>query len=593
MLTAVVAVAVVAAIVAALIWGFLRTRATDRRYRLLLEHLPQTSVVLYDRDLRIRLVVGSALRESGLEPSQVQGKRLQDVVPREQGEVLARYYEAGLRGESPSLEYSSDADGGDYWLRIVPIRQGGRITGGMAVSQDITDRKQAERAHQRAEGARRGTIEAMNEAYVAVGPDGLIKDWNARAAQLFGYTREEAIGRPARDLLPPEKQPGFDRVVVGRLRPDGEPLETRAERTVVHKDGRRFPIEFAAATLRRGDSVQLHAFMHDISDRKLAEAEIAQHAREVEAIAEATGTLARSTDPEQAREAICRAATTVAEADFALLFEPDPSGSGLAATAAVGAEIGEEPLPFVGPPSGAVRSFVSNEPVFIDDVEAADDRGVIRRIGARSGYWTPVRRGAAPLGVIVVGWRRPLAEFSPRLGRVMGLVAAEAAVAIDRAALLERLARMARTDDLTGLPNRRAWDAEMVREMARSRREGTPLTVAMVDLDFFKAYNDAHGHQAGDRLLKEAAGAWRSVLRETDVIARYGGEEFAIALPGCPPAEAEKLVERLRAVTPAGESCSAGIATWDGAEQSEAVLGRADQALYEAKQTGRNRTVVA
>ncbi len=211
----------------------------------------------------------------------------------------------------------------------------------------------------------------------------------------------------------------------------------------------------------------------------------------------------------------------------------------------------------------------------------------------RSAYWVPVRRGDSPLGVIVVAWDEPLEELPPRLARVMELVAAEAAVAIDRAALLDRLARMARTDDLTGLPNRRAWDQEMVREIARAKREQTPLTVAMVDLDFFKSYNDANGHQAGDRLLKEAAGSWRSVLRETDLIARYGGEEFAIALPGCSLEEAERLIERLRAVTPLGESCSAGIAAWNREEQAEALLGRADAALYEAKQSGRNRTVTA
>jgi diguanylate cyclase len=152
---------------------------------------------------------------------------------------------------------------------------------------------------------------------------------------------------------------------------------------------------------------------------------------------------------------------------------------------------------------------------------------------------------------------------------------------------------MARTDDLTGLPNRRAWDHEIGREIARARRQGTPVTVAMVDLDHFKTYNDANGHLAGDRLLKEAAGTWRSVLRTTDLIARYGGEEFAIALPGCAEEEAERLIDRLRAVTPAGESCSAGIAEWDGAEHAEQLLGRADRALYEAKQAGRNRTVVA
>ena len=151
----------------------------------------------------------------------------------------------------------------------------------------------------------------------------------------------------------------------------------------------------------------------------------------------------------------------------------------------------------------------------------------------------------------------------------------------------------ATTDDLTGLINRRAWDVALEREVSRARRGRRPLAVAMLDLDRFKAYNDLHGHQAGDRVLREAASAWRTVLRETDLLARYGGEEFAVALPGCDLEHAGHLVNRLREVTPAGQSCSAGLASWDGDETADALLGRADDALYEAKQTGRDRTVVA
>ena len=173
------------------------------------------------------------------------------------------------------------------------------------------------------------------------------------------------------------------------------------------------------------------------------------------------------------------------------------------------------------------------------------------------------------------------------------MIAAEAAVAIERAALLDRLELLAHTDDLTGLINRRAWDLDVVREVARARRDDTPLAVAMLDLDRFKAYNDEHGHQAGDRVLREAASAWRAVLRETDLLARYGGEEFAVAFPGCEREHAQALVERLREVTPAGQSCSAGLACWDGRESADALLGRADKALYDAKQSGRDRTVVA
>jgi diguanylate cyclase (GGDEF)-like protein len=115
----------------------------------------------------------------------------------------------------------------------------------------------------------------------------------------------------------------------------------------------------------------------------------------------------------------------------------------------------------------------------------------------------------------------------------------------------------------------------------------------MLDLDRFKEYNDRLGHLAGDRLLKEAAGAWRSALRETDRLARYGGEEFSVVLPDCGLDDAMTLVERLRGVTPEGETCSAGVARWDGRETPEGLVLRADAALYEAKRRGRDRLVVA
>jgi diguanylate cyclase (GGDEF)-like protein len=114
----------------------------------------------------------------------------------------------------------------------------------------------------------------------------------------------------------------------------------------------------------------------------------------------------------------------------------------------------------------------------------------------------------------------------------------------------------------------------------------------MLDLDHFKRYNDRQGHQAGDRLLKRVAGAWTAELRATDILVRYGGEEFALALPGCGLEDATTTVERLRAVIPSGQTCSAGIAAWDGEELATELLDRADRALYEAKRSGRDRTVL-
>jgi diguanylate cyclase (GGDEF)-like protein len=200
---------------------------------------------------------------------------------------------------------------------------------------------------------------------------------------------------------------------------------------------------------------------------------------------------------------------------------------------------------------------------------------------AYQGWWL----GAAEIdvGAIVLGCAT---LFLLVVARMSGLVSQVQ----DQAAQLEALAR---NDGLTGIPNRRAWDLELARELAKARRLGTRVHVALLDLDHFKRFNDEHGHQAGDRVLKEATSAWRAQLRETDLLARYGGEEFAALLLGCSAAEAFTAVERLRAFTPLGQTFSAGIAEWDGREDPGRLVHRADVALYEAKRGGRDRVVSA
>ncbi|HEX5712154.1 MAG TPA: sensor domain-containing diguanylate cyclase [Solirubrobacterales bacterium] len=163
----------------------------------------------------------------------------------------------------------------------------------------------------------------------------------------------------------------------------------------------------------------------------------------------------------------------------------------------------------------------------------------------------------------------------------------------ERENLLVEVEALAHRDALTGLPNRRTYDEQMPREMARARRTEADLCLAILDLDHFKAYNDTHGHLAGDEMLRSCAAAWDSELRGADTIVRFGGEEFLVVLPDTRADHAIEILERLRAATPGGQTCSAGLACWDGVEGSEDLVGRADSALYRAKASGRNRLVQA
>jgi diguanylate cyclase (GGDEF)-like protein len=156
-----------------------------------------------------------------------------------------------------------------------------------------------------------------------------------------------------------------------------------------------------------------------------------------------------------------------------------------------------------------------------------------------------------------------------------------------------QLGAISRTDELTGLLNRRAWMHELGNALEGCKRWNLPLSAALIDLDHFKAFNDAHGHQAGDKLLREASSAWREATRSPDMLGRYGGEEFILIMPNTDVPGALPLLERFRPLMPSRQTFSAGLALWDGQEGLEELLRRADAALYRAKALGRNRTVVA
>ncbi|MDA8291222.1 MAG: GGDEF domain-containing protein [Actinomycetota bacterium] len=154
--------------------------------------------------------------------------------------------------------------------------------------------------------------------------------------------------------------------------------------------------------------------------------------------------------------------------------------------------------------------------------------------------------------------------------------------------LTSMLRATARTDPLTGLANRRMWDERVEEEMGRSVRSGTALSVVMVDLDGFKAINDAGGHDAGDRLLQDLARAWRGVVRGGgDFLARLGGDEFGLLAPGSDEIGARALAKRLSNAIPEGVSASVGVASWDRTEGASDLLRRADQVMYRNKRRHR------
>ena len=175
------------------------------------------------------------------------------------------------------------------------------------------------------------------------------------------------------------------------------------------------------------------------------------------------------------------------------------------------------------------------------------------------------------------------------------LVAAFTGVAVNglvrdlrlRAVALERTTRI---DPLTGVENRRALEFQLPLEGQRAQALDYPVCVAMLDLDYFKLYNDQFGHPAGDELLRTVAQGWRNCLRSHDTLARYGGEEFCAILPNIDLEAAHRVADRLHAAMPPDQTVSIGLAQIAGSESPRTSLARADAALYDAKCRGRAQT---
>ncbi len=292
----------------------------------------------------------------------------------------------------------------------------------------------------------------------------------------------------------------------------------------------------------------------------------------------------------QARVDVCEAARRIGDASMAILFEPLAGSNRMHATATAGVQA--PPAEISAREHSAVEeAFTSGKATLIvEDAEAHVGNLALWNAAGRpaSILYEPLMRGSQAVGVLAVGWEAQITADSSRT-TVVALLAHEAAAVIDRADTLSQLADMASTDPLTGLPNRRAWDARVNQVMST----GQHFTIAMLDFDHFKEFNDTYGHPAGDRLLKETSAVWREQLRTGDLLARLGGEEFGLLLLDCNTSRATEVIERLRKLIYNGRTCSAGFAARRPGESAEAVIARADAALYEAKMSGRDRVCMS
>lgn len=407
--------------------------------------------------------------------------------------------------------------------------------------------------------------------------------FRADAAQLLEVLELEGRLEPVAADPPLEGDPGLLPIVeqpaLARAIDTGQPVQSEGElvlplgprRLLVLADRRpydaaelRLAAAFAAAAAAGLAQVQLAAGQAEQTDRQAA-------------LARAARTLNETLDLNQVLVKICEEAASLLGAEVAAVYTGD-GRAGLRVEAALGLPpeaIGSQLDPgegLAGQVAVKGRSLVTN---------GQDMQGDLRSALAVPMHWEGRLRG-----VLAAGFERTQLVTPEQVG-LLETFAEIAAAACRNASAHAGLAVAARTDSLTGCLNHAAMHDALRAEIERHRRGGGRLALAIVDLDDFKQVNEIHGHQAGDRLLRDVGGALREGVRAYDSVARYGGDEFAIVAGDAGELEATELAERaLARVRAVHARATAGVAEWEEGEGAAELIERADRALRFAKHRG-------
>jgi len=336
------------------------------------------------------------------------------------------------------------------------------------------------------------------------------------------------------------------------------------------------------------------------------EGELRRGKAELRALAEMAGRIAAHQDRSGLVEALLGGVADAFPGQRCALVLADPAGSTvsayvLGATGSVETVASRPAAPAAERPPAGSRTYeqVESRPRLLAALDPSREPLLAAALPHSSNVMVaPLVVDAQPVGALALVWgggRR--ARVTVRTVDLVAQFAAHAALALRAAMLQAELERSARTDALTGLANRRCFEEALHRELAVATRSGAPCGLIVLDVDHFKAVNDAHGHQTGDEVLAGVGSALGRAARDTDIVTRYGGEEFAVVLPGCSAAEATEAAERLRAAvassaSPVPVTLSAGVAAFPSdAEDAVSLVAAADGALYKAKRQGRDRAV--
>ncbi|MDB5764441.1 MAG: hypothetical protein JWQ21_3436 [Herminiimonas sp.] len=443
--------------------------------------------------------------------------------------------------------------------------------------------------------------ETTPDAIVMLDAQSIIRYANPAVLDLFGHRPEAVIGKDLA-ILQPERlrqahRNGMQRYLATGVR--GVNWRS-AIASGLHCDGHEFPIELAFNDVQFSDERQFVACIRDISERKQAEDLVASQNRILKM-------MTAGAELEETLAAINRLIEDASEDALCSVLVLNDEGTQFAWGAGTSLpEICRHEIlaESIGPDAGFCGTAAHRkEPVIVSDI-AADSRWPQYRESALSHglqacfSWPILGRLGQVLGAFVIYHRRPGPPTGLEL-RLVQLVIDLAGLAIESRKSEERIRHLAHYDELTGLPNRVMFSQVLSHALAQASRDSHRVGILFMDLDRFKNINDTLGHEAGDRVLQEAARRLRHAVREVDTVARLGGDEFVVLVenfkePSALISVAKKLIDQLAAPMTIErrdfhQTVSIGISTYpDDGEDIQTLIKHADIAMYRAKEGGRN-----
>lgn len=580
-------------------------------------------------------------------------ERLRRPNPDRSQTLLFGEIEAGEPGARHEL-FGRRKDGSEFALEIrlnaLQTANGSRV---LASLIDISERKRVEDALRHSEVTTNLIIDSAPDAIVAVDAGGHIVRVSKQTENMFGYGRDELIGMDVDRLLPERFWDGHRRSRAEyHAQPRVRPMSGHMELFGLRKDHTEFPVDIMLSPLVIGGTKLFMATIRDITQRKLAEAEIQQLTSTLEErVVERTAQLQHEVaERKNVEDALNQAYAQLQQSMTALeqrnqevtllsamiqlvecckdvgeayqvisrhLSQLFPSRAGALYMISASRNLLECVCQWGGSPTAAVNGTFDPTDCWAlrrgrtHKVESALIHMLCNHVelgeAMPSSYLcTPLTAHGETLGIVHLKFSGDNgADSAAPDERLLQSVVEQLSLVLGNLRLRETLGHQTARDPLTGLFNRRYMEESLSRELQRATRSGSPLAVAMIDVDHFKRFNDTFGHAAGDIALREVANLLKSKVRPTDVVCRYGGEEFVVISPEITLDVARQRLDRLReelkrlSIKHQGRvldsiTMSVGLAVFPiHAADSEALLRLADEALYRAKKAGRDRVVVS